>query len=276
MYLQYDTQFEGVGAQYQRILCLLAIAKRHNLKYIHKKVTVAHNYENDSMWDDKWDAFFNVSKVSYHGSIDTVESDALIKYDSIDKNALDKIIYSKYVKKIHSIRLPFNVVDMEPDYYYKCIQDEAIDAYDKVNSSRNRNLMYKKDKISIALHIRAYNEYDDVECRNFDNFRYPISCDEYYKLITKLKSTYKNTDIHIFSQKNFDEKFARLREIPDVSIHLDYDTFDTFHHLCKADIFVMSASSFSYLAGLYNKKSVIYYTFWHPPLDNWLNFKKFL
>lgn len=270
MYLLYETQNEGVGAQYQRILCLLAIARRHNLKYIHQKITIHHNYDNDSKWDDKWDKFFNVSKLSYHGKIEAPNN--IIKYENIDNNALTEIINSN---NIYSIRLPFNVVDLAPDYYYKAIQDDVIDVYDKANT--NRKLMYTNDKISIALHIRAYNDCDDVGCKTFDNsFRYPISCDEYYKLITKLKRIYNNAEIHIFSQKTFDEKYSLLRDIPDLNIHLDSDTFDTFHHLCKADILVMGTSSFSYLAGIYNKKSVIYYTFWHPPLDNWINFKTFI
>ena len=39
--------FEGVGAQYQRIIGLLAIAKRHNLKYFHIPIQIGHNYSND-------------------------------------------------------------------------------------------------------------------------------------------------------------------------------------------------------------------------------------
>jgi hypothetical protein len=265
MYLTYDTQFEGAGAQYQRILCLLSIAKRHNLKYIHKKITVDHNYDNDSEWDNKWDDFFNISKLSYHGN---VEASSVIKYQGIDNNILNSIINSN---NLNSICFSFSIVDANPDYYYKSIQDDVIYAYDKVNS--NRKLMYSEDKISIALHIRAYNQCDGLD---FSDRRYAISCDEYYKLITKFKTLYNNAEIHIFSQKTFDEKYSLLRDIPDLNIHLDYDTFDTFHHLCKADILVMGTSSFSYLAGIYNKKSVVYYSFWHPPLDNWINFKNFI
>jgi N6-adenosine-specific RNA methylase IME4 len=271
MYLTYDTQFEGAGAQYQRILCLLAIAKRHNLKYIHKKITVDHNYNNDSEWDNKWDDFFNISTLSYHGNIEKLN---IVKYEYIDNTILNKIINAYEYNNLYSICFAFNIVDTSPDYYYKSIQDDAIYAYDKANS--NRQLMYSKDKISIALHIRAYNDCDETHVQTFEHTRFAISCDEYYKLITKLKNTYTNAEIHIFSQKTFDEKYSSLRDIPDLNIHLDYDTFDTFHHLCKADILVMGRSSFSYLAAIYNKKSVIYYTFWHPPLDNWVNFKNFI
>ena len=48
-----NIKYEGVGAQYQRIVSLLSIAKRHNLKYIHIPIKIGHNYNNDPEWDDK-------------------------------------------------------------------------------------------------------------------------------------------------------------------------------------------------------------------------------
>jgi hypothetical protein len=210
--------------------------------------------------------FFNISELSYHGNVDKLR---IMNYDSIDNNILNTIINSN---DLNSICFSFKIVDDNPDYYYKSIQDDLIYAYDKVNC--NRKLMYSDDKTRIALHIRAYNQCDGLD---FSDRRYAISCDEYYKLITKLKTLFNSAEIHIFSQKTFDEKYSLLRDIPDLNIHIDYDTFDTFHHLCKADILVMCKSSFSYLAGIYNKNNVIiYYTFWHPPLDNWLDFKNLI
>lgn len=263
MYLIYETKMEGVGAQYQRIFCLMSIAKRFNLNYIHKKITVDHNYDNDSEWDDKWDKFFNISKLSYKGYVDMSN---VITYDSINSNILNNIINTN---NVYSICRSFDIIDKEPNAYYKLIQNDIINAYDEVNN--NRTLMYLKDKINIALHIRVYNSHDGL-----DNTRSIIKDVEYYKLINKLKCVYNNAEIYIFSQKKFDEKYSLLREIPDIKIHLDYDTFDTFNHLCKADIIVMGTSSFSYLAGLYNKNTVIYYNFWHPPLDSWINFNTFI
>ena len=48
-----NIDFEGIGAQYQKIIALLSIAKRHNLKYFHIMTKVGHNYENDPNWDEK-------------------------------------------------------------------------------------------------------------------------------------------------------------------------------------------------------------------------------
>ena len=40
MSIKYEMNNEGVGAQYQRIIGLLGIAKKHGLKFIHRKITV--------------------------------------------------------------------------------------------------------------------------------------------------------------------------------------------------------------------------------------------
>ena len=63
MSIAYEMTDEGVGAQYQRIVGMLGIAKKHNLKFIHKKITVGHNYDNDPQWNEKWDEIFNLENL---------------------------------------------------------------------------------------------------------------------------------------------------------------------------------------------------------------------
>ena len=64
MSIKYEMTNEGVGAQYQRIIGLLGIAKKHGLKFIHRKITVGHNYEDDLLWDEKWDDIFNIKSIN--------------------------------------------------------------------------------------------------------------------------------------------------------------------------------------------------------------------
>ena len=77
MYITYNylntcniKELEGIGSQYQKIITLYAVARKHNLKYIHIPISIGHNYENDDKWDDKWDKFFNLKKVSDNNEID--------------------------------------------------------------------------------------------------------------------------------------------------------------------------------------------------------------
>ena len=74
------------------------------------------------------------------------------------------------------------------------------------------------------------------------------------------------------ANSNHSNNFKKIRELTDIKLHFDdLDTFDTFHHLCKADVLCLGTSSFSFLAGFYNKNTVMYLPYYHPPaLKSWL------
>jgi len=268
--------YEGIGAQYQRIIALIAIAKQHNLKFIHFPITVGHNYNNDPEWNEKWEKFFNIKKLSNNNEVDYTKLEKFetpfthnIKLDQLLKDNINKTNVLNYYN------LPFEIFDSNPDYYLSSVQKDIIDAYDEVNSSRE--LIYDKNKINIAIHIRVFNECDNKEYyQNFLNNqseRYYMNADKYIEYINTLKINYPNADIYIFSQKEtFDIHFTKIRELKDIKLHFDdLDTFDTFHHLCKADVLCLGTSSFSFLAGFYNKNTVIYLPYYHPPaLKSWV------
>ena len=275
---QDNIQYEGVGAQYQRIVSLLSIAKRHNLKYIHIPIKIGHNYNNDPEWDDKWDKMFNIKKLSDNIDNSTIKNKIYKKFlNSLDELLKDnQNIDSTIISYIHA----FNIFDNNPDYYLSNIQADLINAYDENNS--NRKLIYNTNKINIAIHIRVFNQLDDTinynDYMNNTGMRHYMTCNLYFSLIEKLKEKYSNSDIHIFSQEHlFDIHYKKLREIEDIKIHFDdLDTFDTFHHLCKADILIMGTSSFSILSAFYNKNTVIYLPYSHPPsLKSWLIYNPF-
>jgi|688.fasta_scaffold77423_3 hypothetical protein len=53
------------------------------------------------------------------------------------------------------------------------------------------------------------------------------------------------------------------------------DAFSDFTDMCESDILVISKSSFSFTAGLLNRKALkIFPTFWHSPPDSWVNADK--
>ena len=267
------SDYEGAGAQYQRIIALLSIAKRHNLKYIHIPIKVGHNYNNDPNWNDKWDKMFNIQKLS-----DTIDYSLIQnKYLNISSITLDKLLHDnkKSTNNLFFYTNPFNIFDKNSDYYLSYIQNDLINAYD--DNNLNRQLIYDKSKNNIAIHIRVFNQQDDIinynDYMNNIKSRFYMTCDLYLSLIKNLKNQYQNSDIHIFSQEYlFDIHYKKLRDIEDIKIHFDdLDTFDTFHHLCKSDILVMGTSSFSILAAFYNKNTVIYLPFNHPPsLKSWI------
>jgi hypothetical protein len=268
---------EGVGSQYQKIINLYAVIKKFNLKYIHIPIQVGHNYNNDKDWDKKWDIFFNFKKLSNNDEIDI---DKLDKYFIVGRTTAETIFNNKNPNILYLYFHTFDIFNNDPEYYFKDIQNDLINAYDDNNN--HRKLIYDKTKTSIAIHIRVYNDFDNDNNGYYENFlkedtskeiRFYFTADMYEKLIIQLKEKYVNSEIHIFSQeKYFDIKFKKLRDIKDIKLHFDdMDVFDTFNHLCKADVLVMSLSSFGIVTAYYNKNTVIYLPYEYPPiLKSWI------
>jgi hypothetical protein len=266
---------EGVGSPYQKIINLYAVIKKHNFKYIHIPIEIGHNYNNDKDWNNKWDRMFNFKRLSNNHEVDI---DNLEKCFITEATTIQTILTNNDPNKLYLYFHTFDIFYKNPEYYFKDIQNDLITAYDETNN--DRKLIYDKNKTSIAIHIRVYNNYDNEgEFEKYskentaDEVRYNFTAEMYEKLINQLKEKYTNYEIHIFSQeKYFDVKFKQLRNIPDIKIHFDdIDIFDTFHHLCKADVFVMGLSSFSIVAAYYNKNTVIYLPYpYAPALKSWI------
>jgi len=268
---------EGIGSQYQKIINLYAVIKKFNLKYIHIPLQIGHNYNNDKDWNDKWDKFFNFKKLSNNNEVDI---EKLEKYFITENTTEETIFRNRNPNILYLYFHTFDIFYKNPEYYFKDIQTDLINVYDEANN--HRTLIYNKTKTSIAIHIRVYNNYDNEgEYEKYSKTdtskeeRFNFTADMYENLINQLKEKYTNNEIHIFSQEEyFDIKFKKLRDIQDIKLHFDdMDVFDTFHHLCNADVFVTGLSSFSIIAAYYNKNTVIYLPYpYQPVLKSWINY----
>jgi len=272
---------EGVGSQYQKIINLYAVIKKFNLKYIHIPLQIGHNYnndndnDNDNDWNEKWDNFFNFKKLSNNNEVDI---EKLEKYFITENTTEETIFRNRNPNILYLYFHTFDIFYKNPEYYFKDIQTDLINVYTEANN--HRKLIYNKTKTSIAIHIRVYNNYDNEgEYEKYSKTdtskeeRYNFTADMYENLINQLKEKYTNNEIHIFSQEEyFDIKFKKLRDIQDIKLHFDdIDVFDTFHHLCNADVFVTGLSSFSIIAAYYNKNTVIYLPYpYQPVLKSWI------
>lgn len=201
MSIEYEMTDEGVGAQYQRIVGMLGIAKKHNLKFIHKKITVGHNYDNDPQWNEKWDEIFNIKSIKSIVEIDdenTRMNKQIVNSDNMSINDIDMIKQNQ--NKIYSFKHPFGIVDSIPNYY-NIIQNDIRDAY----NNKSQTYLFDTEKKNIAIHIRVLNECDDKdEYINYENLtgRHGISPENYVMLISKFNKIYPDHNIHIFSQKS--------------------------------------------------------------------------
>ena len=89
---------EGTGAQYQRIVSLISIARRHNLKYIHIPIIVGHNYNNDPEWNEKWEKMFNIKKLANNDEVDYTKLEKIETNDYKNQNDILKSLYFNRIK----------------------------------------------------------------------------------------------------------------------------------------------------------------------------------
>jgi len=296
MYLLYDSKIrtkdnykdiEGAGAIYQRIISLLALSKRVNIPFIHQKVNIGHNNlkMDDDYYDNKWDSLFNLESTDISQLKEQGYKE--IRIEILTPHILEQLILNRDQNFLVYIKNPYLVTYNSPHYYYSNIQYELISNYNKSLIIPNIPLIYNdskfKNKLNIAIHIRVYADMDDRgDDNNYENGltpRFYLDSSFYIRLINKLKDLYKNSEIHIFSQnKYFDIRYKDLRKLEYLNFHLNMDNFATFHHLCKADVLVLGTSSFSHVAGLYNKNTVYYtyYEYHSKALDSWIDVNEFL
>ena len=278
MFILYNSTFsdekEGVGAVYLRIISLLGICRKYNLEFMHHKQTIGHNYDNDNHWDDKWDNFFNLKKICKTIDDIDISNFNINKFHIMNLKDLNYLTSNKDKCELNYFENPHEIIAIEPNGFFSLVENDLRNAYDEAN--QNRQLIYNKK--SVAIHIRVWNESDTAPYYGFiysSVSGYKLDENYYINLIKKINELYPDYDIHIFTQKSFYIKYPNLNLYSNLNIHIDMDTFDTFHHLVKADVLVLGTSTFSYIAGIYNNKEVIYNNDVSPKaLHRWIDFDK--
>jgi hypothetical protein len=267
-----NEEIEGVGSIYCRIISLYAVAKYLNIDYVHIKCNIGHNYTNmdNNEWDDIYDNFFNLKKISKSINDYNLNEFNIIKKHCLLTEDLNYINTNNfyYVRSAYPITLQSN-----SDEYYSPIRNDLINAYEENNN--NRELIYNKNKKNIAIHIRVYNDCDTSSYEGYLNYtcdRHKYNEEKYLSIINKLIDKYPDYDIHIFTQEKFKDRYPNINNNPIFNIHIDMDAISSLHHMIKADVLVLGFSCFSHLAGIYNKNTVYYIDYQvHKILNSWIN-----
>ena len=272
--LTYKSSKEGIGAQQQRILSILAVSKVHGYRYVHRPITVGHNYDNEPHWDDTWDAFFNIKQHSM--CIDPPSEAVYIERTGIILNDPSSLLPGSVAAAavVPLTTHALSLMDNNPNLYYGSIIQEAREVYD---ATPKPLILQDRTKTNIVIHYRTYNPHDDVGGGGIEPGGYRhVSQETYVKLVKTLNRKYTNHVIHIYTQSSAQRD--QLASMPNSNIvwHVDTNTFQAFHHMVIADVLIMAKSSFSYVAGMYNSNNVYYFDFWHSPLKTWHNVNSLL
>jgi hypothetical protein len=165
----------------------------------------------------------------------------------------------------------------EQDQYYKNSYTEMAFLKQKFHNAKARKedkLIYSKDNLNIAIHIRRGDIMIDskvnpvYEKRFQDNSYYvnALNC-----IIDNIK-TEKNICVYIYTQGN-EEDFSEFKDFNNIIFCLDMNQYDSFLHLVYADILLTSKSGFSYMPALLsNGIKICLENFWHgyPQSGDWI------
>lgn len=257
LYLTYRTSNDGLGGQYQRIIGLMALAMKHQCRYVHNPILqIEHIPTPQTEYLKRIEDFFQIK--NYYSSIDEYHYDEVVDFERISEPTI-----LSYKEKAHNshillkISIPNAILDGEPSVY-----NLILPQLRQIKGTLPLPL-YSSAKKNIALHIRR----GDVNEISHPGRFTPISV--FHQIADKLAIHYPDSNICIFTEITPENKneFNIFRK--EIKIVANEDVLTTLEYLIQADILVMCKSSFSYIAGLYNKNQVIYMDFWHSPMPHW-------
>jgi hypothetical protein len=280
-----DRHRDGAGAQLQRIYGIFALARFLHLPYFHSPLLEVGNHGLAALENNV--KLANVE--SSYNQIFLLKSDIECPSDSIvhylEKADLD---YIENIKKeaessgkFHLIRIlyPYAVTDQNPEIY-DCLKSVSPFVY------------CRGDLFKIAIHIRRGDLLVADSNRMLPNSYYvscvlgltqvlkkmnvKFACEIYTEVPSKTCTItpHHQGDIQITSDVQISPEMSSLddfRVIPNLAEIKAIEPIETLRRMATADALILSRSSFSYLAALFNPAgSIIYYPFWHSPMKDWL------
>ncbi|MFZ2468367.1 MAG: hypothetical protein WAW54_08225 [Parvibaculum sedimenti] len=240
---------DGIGMQALTRMSTISFAKAFGATYVHSPFTdIDHSDGDPEEWVSRWERFFNFGKgeevvTDRHSVIDY--ADYLTGKEKLTENSVLRFQQCWYFTR----RYPNSFLDVR-DLFRK-----------KMGLSEQPG-----DTLSVAVHVRRGDVGQESNSLRFTPNSKILQTIKCLKEAAALANT--RLSIAVFSQGSKDD-FQEFVELG-CSLHLDTDALDTLRGLIESDILVMSKSSFSYVAALYNNGVVIYEPTFNPALDGWL------
>lgn len=228
---------DGFGAQFQTTIFSVIFAELNGFDFVYTPFkNMEHNYDNDPQFIAKKEWLINF--------IDNFE----LNNGDAPRQDMGKMI------------------QFFESHLTECAQSQSLKKIKEIfRKNKNVRNYFDKDHLNIVIHIRRPNSHDS----RIDGTNTP---DELFlNIIDQLRILYsdKNPLFHLHSQG--DKENFKNYSAPDIVLHLNESTEDSFTEMVLADVLVTSRSSFSYTAGILSQGTVYYMPFWHPPLPGWIS-----
>jgi hypothetical protein len=211
-----------------------------------------HNIKNDPLLEDIFPKTKEIINFELPKNYEKFEGNTIHHIYPVDFKNLNEFPEYKKLNEINRFHSCYNLIEKIWNYFNN---------YDKSFFEINNNLLdkniinYKTKKYAI-IHIR-YGDKINIAIKNFNksnNEKFPIYTPEYYiKIINKLNKKdvpiILITDSKIIVEKFILNKISNKKNIKILDVHW----LNAFYLLCYGTYVIMSYSTFSFLAGYFNK-----------------------
>jgi hypothetical protein len=279
---------DGFGSQYQHIISCILICIHKKYTFIYTPIQkMEHNYNNDPHFIENIEEFMNLRKffTTIEESSEEEKKNMRVfgmdaKYE-IDRhvdtyaneNALSIIRYMFWENK-NKNAIFNNDNDNDTHNLYSIGSKSSRIAYMSFRKNRCTSApIFRIDNkyTNVVIHIRRPNIHDnrtsgtDVSIHTYMNVIHKIREENPdKKLLFHIHSQGEEHEFEMFRQNN------ETGEAHDIILYLNCDLRESFLQMCAADILVISASSFSYIAAFICEGTVYYIPFWHKPRNTWI------
>jgi hypothetical protein len=299
VYLTYENNeiCDGFFAQIQRILAIYSIARLLNLNYYHSKIANITVTQLDPIQDEKKiteflmhadKMFDNFKVVSLPSEYETI-SLAVPRIIDILKLAFKSKIQDRNI--LIKITNPFAIIEKFPSAYKFAIKDvkllstklakfqglvvihirRGVTMSHILPGEENPRTLSDDYYLKLAKEITLRDEeleiviLTDAPPQNMDY--YPPKRD-----LFKWKEFSKNKIGELVNIEGHEFKAFQTEYPTNLQIIRGGDLLTSLNYMARANHFIMSRSSMSFVGALLNKTGVIYYppNFWHKPLKNWI------
>jgi hypothetical protein len=251
---------DGAGAQLQRIVGIYALSRLLGLPYIHSPLLAI---EKHGAAPDDFVAQCN-EKFNIPSDFRLPDKYDVMEIDDPDLKTLKQIVKESNKRKTFAlvrITRPYQITDVYPQAY------EAV-----------KNIspfpFQKSPVVRVAIHVRR------GDLLSVKEYSFRILPDRYYvRLAQRLREIFEKNKLEATFELYSDGnpvghgscQFEEFNSIPNLRKFVDLDPMEAMRQMATANVLILSHSSFSYLAALFNVEGVIlYHRFWHAPLDSWV------
>lgn len=283
---------DGAGSQLHRLYGVYALSKRFNVSYYHSPlkeigyqgVIALEKNENSVELLERYNRIFSIpSNIALPNSFETVSlefGDGVVLSELVEQARAEK---KRFFLIAIAFTTPFS--DRNPAVF-ECVKQ--LSPFQKKSSSLFR----------IAIHVRwgdlpighaerllpndYYIKAATKAIEVLEKSKIPFICELHTELPTKpflvtadhhgMKNRidrYRSEEAVILTPEQYG--ISDFEQISHLKKCINEDPIETLEALSTADLLIMSKSSFSYLAALFNQEGkILYAPFWHPPMADWV------